>query len=171
MWVCDGNNSLWRMATVAGRRVADQRVFADSDYYLPVEYVDKYTNEVKARPSLDDNRGNDDNDNDIDEEDGGDPTDGSAATFLAACTKNWKAASAESKKQMWNVFDETGLFASACQHGFVLWIAVAATIGPSNKLPPELLSKIFEFAVAPASDDTRMVSGTTPRPLFLVQKS
>jgi hypothetical protein len=26
------------------------------------------------------------------------------------------------KKKMWGVFDETGVFASACPHGFVLWL-------------------------------------------------
>ncbi|TFY56323.1 hypothetical protein EVJ58_g7713 [Rhodofomes roseus] len=36
--------------------------------------------------------------------------------------ENWKAASAEANKKMWGIFDETGIFASACQHGFILWL-------------------------------------------------
>ena len=27
------------------------------------------------------------------------------------------------KKKVWGIFDETGIFASACPHGFVLWLA------------------------------------------------
>lgn len=42
--------------------------------------------------------------------------------LLEQCVKNWKAAAGEEKKQMWRMFDESGLFASACRHGFVLWI-------------------------------------------------
>jgi hypothetical protein len=39
------------------------------------------------------------------------------------CANNWKAAQSDSKKRMWGIFAETGLFASACRHGFILWIA------------------------------------------------
>lgn len=42
---------------------------------------------------------------------------------LEHCVKNWKAASAEEKKKMWAIFDESGIFASVCRHGLVLWIA------------------------------------------------
>lgn len=45
------------------------------------------------------------------------------AKQLEACVKNWKAASSEDKKKMWGVFDEAGVFASACRHGLILWIA------------------------------------------------
>lgn len=42
---------------------------------------------------------------------------------LEHCVKNWKAASSEEKKKMWAIFDESGIFASVCRHGLVLWIA------------------------------------------------
>lgn len=45
------------------------------------------------------------------------------AKQLEACVKNWKAASSEDKKKMWGVFDEAGVFASACRHGLILWVA------------------------------------------------
>ncbi|KAK7451704.1 hypothetical protein VKT23_012383 [Stygiomarasmius scandens] len=136
MWAIDGGNSLRRMKPVGNCRTGDQRVFTKSDYILPTEFVDQFANEVKARvnqPNPD--PGTDENDEDEGEgEEGGDPTDGSLAAFLATCTKNWKAASAETKKRMWNVFEETkkrmwnvfeetGIFASACRHGFILWVA------------------------------------------------
>ena len=41
---------------------------------------------------------------------------------LAQCVKNWKAAAEDDKKRMWAIFDEAGVFACACRHGFVLWI-------------------------------------------------
>lgn len=41
----------------------------------------------------------------------------------AACVSNWKAASADDKKKMWSIFDESGVFACACRHGFCLWLA------------------------------------------------
>lgn len=51
----------------------------------------------------------------------GNPTDG-AGPGQSSCTKNWKAAQSDDKKRSWDVFEETGIFASACRHGFILWI-------------------------------------------------
>lgn len=135
----DGNNSLKRLAPLGGRRAGDERVYEGSDYFLPRSFVDKYANEVRSRPAgdavvLDD----DDNDDDdkggpglgIGKSDGrsgasaseeGDPTDGAAV--ISNCTKNWKAAAAEEKKRAFGIFDETGVFASACRHGLILWVA------------------------------------------------
>ena len=39
------------------------------------------------------------------------------------CTANWKAAADDSKKTMWGIFDETGIYSCACRHGFWLWTA------------------------------------------------
>ena len=44
------------------------------------------------------------------------------AQIRAACVSNWKAASADEKKKMWAIFDECGIFAAACRHGFLLWL-------------------------------------------------
>lgn len=51
----------------------------------------------------------------------GDPTDG-APGVESSCTKNWKAAQSDEKKRSWDVFEETGIFASACRHGLILWL-------------------------------------------------
>ena len=64
----------------------------------------------------------DTSDEDGEQTEEGDPTDGKRGV-PSPCATNWKAASADEKKCMWGVFDETGIFASACQHGLVLWIA------------------------------------------------
>lgn len=42
--------------------------------------------------------------------------------LLEQCVDNWKAAAAESKKKMWKMYEESGVFASACRHGFILWL-------------------------------------------------
>ncbi|THU86076.1 hypothetical protein K435DRAFT_868638 [Dendrothele bispora CBS 962.96] len=111
MWVCDGNNSLCRMASLGDRHTGDTRVFQGSNYFLPVEFVNKYGDEVKLKPENkpdSDDKDKDNHDNNL--EDVGDPTDGSTSNLLSNCTNNRKGASADSKKQMWNIFDETGLF-------------------------------------------------------------
>ena len=42
--------------------------------------------------------------------------------LLEQCVDNWKAASAELKKKMWQMYEESGVFASACRHGLILWL-------------------------------------------------
>ncbi|KAK7447347.1 hypothetical protein VKT23_014057 [Stygiomarasmius scandens] len=143
MWVCDGNNSLRRMGPLGGRRVADTRVFSDSDYFLPSSFVDAFANEVKSRPKDPALDADDDEEEGL--EDGGDPTDGSTAEHLAKCTKNWKAARADAEKRIWNIFVETGLFASACRHGFILWLMDMVMSGELAKYPLALVAKALEL--------------------------
>jgi hypothetical protein len=38
----------------------------------------------------------------------------------SACTRNWTAAKPDGEKQMFAVYDETGIFILACRHGVVL---------------------------------------------------
>lgn len=119
MFCIDGNNSLKRLAPLGNRHRGDTRVFEQSDYYLSENFVNGFAHEVKAR------RGGPGNEEgQVSNE--GDPTDDAAyddpASTPSPCTTNWKAAAAEDKKRMWNIFDETGIFASACPHGFILWI-------------------------------------------------
>ncbi|KAL7283107.1 LOW QUALITY PROTEIN: hypothetical protein ACG7TL_002532 [Trametes sanguinea] len=123
----DGNNSLKRMAPPGKRSTGDTRLF-QSDYILPCEFVDRYANEVKARqqqPRTDllehtEGEGSEDDCEDGPDSDG-DPTDG-ATGVPSPCASHWKAASADDKKRMWGVFEETGIFACACRHGLILWV-------------------------------------------------
>lgn len=46
-----------------------------------------------------------------------------AAANKSGCAVRWKAAASDEKKKMWAIFQESGLFASACRHGMILWIA------------------------------------------------
>lgn len=117
------------MATTGGRAQADDRIFGDSDYYLG----DQYANEVPSRSTTKSGDRDPVEDEDDDESEDwvdtqqGDPTDGGVdsdemSNLLKGCTKNWKAASQDANKRTWNAFHETGLFAGACRHGFILWI-------------------------------------------------
>ncbi|KAG6876186.1 hypothetical protein C0992_000548 [Termitomyces sp. T32_za158] len=168
MFAIDGNNSLKRVAMLGDRHVGDTRTFEDSSYYLSSEYVDQYANEVKKsgpspasnippEPSTDDNDGalNPSPDDPIngptngDPIDGdptdGDPTDGLPQNAVhTPCAENWKAAAKESNKKMWAIFDETGIFASACRHGLILWIADMIRSGELAKYSLAVIAKALE---------------------------
>ena len=117
MYAIDGNDSLKRIARIGAREVGDTRCFLDSDYYILPEEVDEWAGEVRPAPREEDLEENvSDNGEEPDPTDGEDPDQG-------PCANNWKAAQSDSKKRMWGVFAETGLFASACRHGFILWVA------------------------------------------------
>ena len=147
LWAHDGNNSLKRVLPFGDRVAADTRVYSDSDYILPRDFVNRYANEVKAQKAAPNaqkttpNAHREIRTGDSDEEDegedvannptyrddasGGDPTDGvdvEVHTDIDQCVKNWKAASEDDKKRMWAIFDEASIFACACRHGFVLWV-------------------------------------------------
>lgn len=115
MIAMDGNNSLKRMRR---KGPADTRVFNDSNYYIPSDYVDIYANEVKRRANQPQPAAPAPNTDLAGSE--GDPADGQDDP--SPCADRWKAAAAEHKKRTWDVFDETGIFGSACQHGMIMWI-------------------------------------------------
>ena len=130
----DGNDSLKRIRTIGQRHTADIRVFSKSDYFIPREEVDKFANEVRGRVIAKSNAVSPDDQKEewqdvtddipiINPEDtGGDPTDGTDNLVIDGCVTNWKAAQNDSKKRSWEIFEENGLFASACRHGLILWI-------------------------------------------------
>ncbi|OSD07636.1 hypothetical protein PYCCODRAFT_1359298 [Trametes coccinea BRFM310] len=155
----DGNSSLKRLATSGKRSVGDTRSF-DSDYRLARAFVDGFAHEVKARRAqagasvprrgdpLDGDEGTgevDDNDSggpdDLAEDDGGDPTDGKPDA-PTPCASHWKAAAADEKKRMWGIFEETGIFASACRHGLILWVADMVRSGEQAKYALAMVAKL-----------------------------
>ncbi|OCH83908.1 hypothetical protein OBBRIDRAFT_815670 [Obba rivulosa] len=143
----NGNNSLKHMAKVADRHIGDTRIFTDSDYFLSEEYINTFAHEVKARKRRSDPDGElaenpitEMSGDDLEEE--GDPTDLAPETpGEKSCTDNWKAAADNLKKKMWGVFEETGIFACACRHGFILWIMDMIRSGELAKYPLAIVSK------------------------------
>ena len=128
MFAMDANFSLKRMAS-GNRNEGDTRVFYESDYFLKAEEVERYAEEVSSarnagrgtavKPGTTHADGPDMSDDEGDNQ--GDPTDGDRAD-VSGCTVRWKAAASDEKKKMWAIFEECGLFTSACRHGMMLWI-------------------------------------------------
>ncbi|KAH9951708.1 hypothetical protein B0H21DRAFT_842744 [Amylocystis lapponica] len=147
MLCIDGNNSLKWLAQIGGRARGDTRVFQDSDYYLSEDFVNGYADEVKTNRPLpsDDAPMGEEESGGAGEEGEGDPTDGASSdATVTPCTRNWKAAASEDKKRMWGIFEETGIFASACRHGFIAWLADMVRSGELAKYPLAIVSKIME---------------------------
>ncbi|EIW84255.1 hypothetical protein CONPUDRAFT_49671 [Coniophora puteana RWD-64-598 SS2] len=126
LMVFDGNNSLSRMTAFGDRKVADTRTFA-SDYFLDAGYVDKFADEVRSTRDSDDA--------DISTADVGP---------ISSCTDSWKAAAADAKKRSWGIFEETGIFASACRHGLIIYIIDMLRSGELFKYPLATVSKALD---------------------------
>ncbi|KAG6807975.1 hypothetical protein H0H92_005850, partial [Tricholoma furcatifolium] len=62
----------------------------------------------------------------------------------SGCTDNWKAAAKEENKRMWAIFSEAGIFASACRHGFILWLADMIASGELAKYPIAIVAKALQ---------------------------
>ncbi|GBE85813.1 hypothetical protein SCP_0803350 [Sparassis crispa] len=151
MYCFDGNNSLKRLAKVGERNIGDTRCFEDSDYFLSQDFVNQFADEVKSSRSQVAQevepqilpRGQDEEQLDDAE---GDPTDAiSSDPVMRGCTQNWKSAAAEDKKKMWGIFDETGIFASACRHSFILWIVDMVRSGELAKYPLAMVAKVLQL--------------------------
>ncbi|EKM48913.1 uncharacterized protein PHACADRAFT_107978, partial [Phanerochaete carnosa HHB-10118-sp] len=64
--------------------------------------------------------------------------------LLDQCVNNWKAAAAEVKKMMWKMYEESGKFASACRHGFILWLCDMVRSGELAKYPLAIVAKALK---------------------------
>jgi hypothetical protein len=105
----DGNNSLKRVAALGDRVIANTSTF-ESDYFLPQSCADEFENEQTILDP-DDGGGDEESVDDENEDEEG---------IGDGCTASrWKAAG---EKGTWGIFEETGVFASACNHGFILWL-------------------------------------------------
>ena len=117
MYALDGNDSLKRIARVGARGIGDTWCFSNSDYYIPSEEVDQWAGEVRSGSSREEDLEDSLSDNGEEQDQAN-----VESSNQGPCANNWKAAQSDSKKRMWGVFAETGLFASACRHGFFLWV-------------------------------------------------
>ena len=109
------------MKTARGQRgVGDSRELTDSDYFLNNVFVDSFAGEVQHATET---GVKEEPDVEMDDDDGYVTDANDTQPQLEACATNWKAAASKEKKRMWGVFDETGIFACACPHGLVFWVA------------------------------------------------
>ncbi|KAH8108225.1 hypothetical protein DFH11DRAFT_1517256, partial [Phellopilus nigrolimitatus] len=71
------------------------------------------------------------------------------------CVPRWKNMSDDSKKKMWGIFDETGIFITACRHGTVLQICDMIQSGELWKYPLAMVARltdVFGKDIMSASD-------------------
>ncbi|KAG1723302.1 uncharacterized protein EDB91DRAFT_1240109 [Suillus paluster] len=138
MIVFDGNNLLSRLVPLGGCQVGDTHIF-NSDYYPEPDYINAHASQSNTLSS------DDENINPTSQMHAGqDPELMNTSPATSACTDNWKAAAVDAKKKSWGIFKETGIFASACCHGLVLWIADMVRSGELFKYPLAIVGKALE---------------------------
>ncbi|KAG2085421.1 hypothetical protein BD769DRAFT_1374346 [Suillus cothurnatus] len=111
----DGNNSAKRMANAGS---ADLRIFP-SRYMIPPDQVDVFKDDVRLRPG---ERG---------------------ADQLTFCTDNWKAANSTEENTV-RVFEQTGIFLSACRHGIIQTVTEMRRSGELAKYPLATINKLLD---------------------------
>ncbi|KAG1857938.1 hypothetical protein C8R48DRAFT_748846 [Suillus tomentosus] len=89
------------------------------DQYLSREYVDQFLADSPADMMADEDEDN-------------------------PCAGRWKNMRDEKTRKMWGVFDESGIFMSACCHGFSLLIADMVQSGEQSKYPLAVVSKLLD---------------------------
>ncbi|KAG1721163.1 hypothetical protein EDD22DRAFT_983130 [Suillus occidentalis] len=89
------------------------------DRYLSREYVDQFLADSPADMMADEDKDN-------------------------PCAGRWKNMRDEKTRKMWGVFDESGIFMSACCHGFLLLIADMVQGGEQSKYPLAVVSKLLD---------------------------
>jgi len=110
--IIDGNTSLRR---VDRHQSACKQTF-QCDYFLPVDKV----NEIEMPGASHQGDGFDEAipDGNVDQ-----------------CVRNWRAALPDNLKSMFSKFDETGIFAAVCRHGFILTCVDMVRSGELSKYP------------------------------------
>ncbi|KAJ3529004.1 hypothetical protein NM688_g7917 [Phlebia brevispora] len=67
-----------------------------------------------------------------------------AEKIRESCIVNWKAVAADEKKKMWSVFQECGIFATACRHGFCEQLCDMIRSGELAKYPIAMVAKMID---------------------------
>ncbi|KDQ11471.1 hypothetical protein BOTBODRAFT_97123, partial [Botryobasidium botryosum FD-172 SS1] len=124
----DGNNSAKRFANAG---VSDQREF-ESDYFLSDEVVDSFSDALPDRGKKKTGSA---------AYDDPDPTAGDPESD---CTDRWKNANSERTRAMWKAFEESGIFACVCRHGFIVGIANMRRSGELAKYPLAMTQWVTE---------------------------
>ncbi|KAG2352683.1 hypothetical protein BDR07DRAFT_1454895 [Suillus spraguei] len=129
----DGNNSLKRWnSTIYGSKPRIDSRKARSDYWIDTCDVDRFKDEVKTR----ERDTNDDN-----WEDETIAAEGTTPAF--SCVNRWRNAGPETRKKMFSVFDESGIFIAACRHRFVVLACDMIQSGELAKYPLAIIDKLL----------------------------
>ncbi|KAG1745370.1 uncharacterized protein EDB91DRAFT_1080299 [Suillus paluster] len=134
----DGNNSLKR---VDGSGHADERSFP-STYLIPAAEVDLFKDDVRLRPGTQMTTGDNVHLSNIP---GTQATTGDEVlpSNNSTCTKNWRVANTTSENST-NVFDQTGVFVSACCHGIVQTLVELRQSGELAKYALATANKLID---------------------------
>ncbi|KAH7917838.1 hypothetical protein BV22DRAFT_970049, partial [Leucogyrophana mollusca] len=122
----DGNNSAKRME---GSGPTDHRTF-ESQYFIPDAEVERFKDDVRLRPGERPSAP-------------GDPEPDTNSTDPDLCSSHWKAANV-SEENKHHVFEQTGIFLSACRHGIVHTIAEMRRSGELAKYPLATIKKLLD---------------------------
>ncbi|KAG2146793.1 hypothetical protein DEU56DRAFT_731337 [Suillus clintonianus] len=117
----DGNNSCKRIASAAP---SDHRNF-NSSYFISRQEVDRFKDEVQHHQRV-----NHDKDEDVDE-------------TLASCL-TWKSSAPDHKKKAADIYETTGIFASACRHGFIIKVCEMVRSGELAKYPLAITNSMID---------------------------
>ncbi|KAG1812026.1 hypothetical protein EV424DRAFT_1473620 [Suillus variegatus] len=120
----DGNNSAKRMDNVG---YTDRQIYP-SRYMITSEDVDKFKDDVRLRPG---------------ERSVGDES--VQPNESLTCTDNWQAANSTSgSENTVHVFEQTGIFLSACWHGIIQTLTEMRRSGELAKYPLATINKLID---------------------------
>ncbi|KAJ7029742.1 hypothetical protein C8F04DRAFT_1211894 [Mycena alexandri] len=118
----DGNDSLKR------ERFDPRAANVGKDYFIPREKVDLW-----SKDKLDD-----------ESTPAAQPTLEAPAGAAAGCEERWKNLGEDSLKQMWGIYDETGIFICLCRHRFVLLVEDMVRSGELSKYALAACAELLE---------------------------
>ncbi|KAG2065844.1 hypothetical protein BDR04DRAFT_1130259 [Suillus decipiens] len=129
----DGNNSLkWWSSSVDGSTMRSDPCKFHTDYWLDHTTVDCFKNDVQRQSNTTTNT---DDWQDVE------PPNQSEPSFT--CVDRWRNAGPEQHKQMFAIFDESGIFIAACHHWFVLLACDMVKSGELAKYPLAIIDRLL----------------------------
>ncbi|KAH9952513.1 hypothetical protein BGW80DRAFT_1194853 [Lactifluus volemus] len=146
--VLDGNQSLKRARFHEGLN-ADPRAFT-SDYYISEDIVNRFKHDVKPRHQKKQANRSDIHANGDEalpvawSKDSQEATPADGDGNNSTCTERWKVAQSDNLKRMWVIYRETGIFLSACRHGFIWWIVDMIESGELAKYPLAIVDRALD---------------------------
>ncbi|KAJ3504277.1 hypothetical protein NMY22_g17977 [Coprinellus aureogranulatus] len=151
----DGNESAKRVDN-GFRMAGDTRMFSSS-YFIPNSEVDECAlSKLREQGTESDGQTLFEDEAEAEGEGEGEETKGeipdssnsstleSTTVTASECVKNWKAARSDNKKRVMGMFDETGMFASGCRHGLLLWVANMVRSGEQAKYPLSIIKRALD---------------------------